>query len=130
MTQPSTDHLTVLGSKVDGSLEASQLETFDAPNVSIVKFETHEFTSLCPVTNQPDLYTVTIIYAPTDKCVESKSLKLYLTKFRNTGIFGEAVAATLADDLFGALAPSYIRVSTVQQVRGGLQMTSEAERHG
>ena len=122
--------LTVLGNKIEGSLTAGQLETFPAPDVSEVRFITKEFTSLCPVTNQPDLYTVEIEYTPTDKCVESKSLKLYLQSFRDKGIFGEAIAAQLADELVLVLSPTHIRVITHQQVRGGLQMTSTAVRHG
>lgn len=119
--------LTVLGNKVEGSLTASQLETFPAPNVHTVNFVTHEFNALCPVTNQPDLYTVEIEYYPNGKCVESKSLKLYLQSFRDKGVFGEAIAAQLADELSEALNAS-VEVITRQQVRGGLQMTSTAFR--
>jgi len=127
MTHPSTDHLTVLGNKVDGALGKDQLETFDAPKgSSAVEFTTHEFTSFCPVTHQPDLYTITITFIPNEKCVESKSLKLYLQSFRDTGIFGEAVATTICDDLYEVLQPQHIKVKAVQQIRGGLQMTAEA----
>lgn len=122
------DNLTVLGNKVDGSLEASQLERFPAPKVSEVEFVTHEVTALCPVTNQPDVYTVKISYVPNEYCVESKTLKLYLMRFRNEGMFGESITARLADDLFDAIAPKALKVETTQQVRGGLQMTSRAVR--
>jgi 7-cyano-7-deazaguanine reductase len=122
------NHLTVLGNTVDGSLEASQLERFPAPNVTEVEFVTHEVTALCPVTNQPDVYTVKISYVPNEFCVESKTLKLYLMRFRNEGMFGEAITARLADDLFGAIAPKSLKVETTQQIRGGLQMTSRATR--
>lgn len=122
--------LTVLGNKVDGSLTKDQLEFFPKPAESLgeVSFETHEFTSLCPVTNQPDLYTIKITYMPKEKCVESKSLKLYLTQWRNAGIFGEAVATTICDDLFEVLDPLAVVVTAIQQIRGGLQMTATAER--
>ena len=124
-----TSHLTALGNKVEGSLEAKDLETFDAPkNVDRVIFTSHEIGALCPVTNQPDLYSVEITYEPNGKCVESKTLKLYLTKFRNVGIFGEAIAGTIADDLFDALKPHFIIVKAAQQIRGGLQMTTVASR--
>jgi 7-cyano-7-deazaguanine reductase len=113
---------------VAGSLEASQLETFDAPVVDVVSFRSEEIGALCPVTNQPDLYTIEITYEPNGKCVESKTLKLYLTRFRNEGIFGEAIAATIADDLFEALKPHRLSVRAIQQVRGGLQMTTVASR--
>lgn len=126
---PSTAHLTALGNKVDGALTAADLETFDAPqDVQRVTFTTHEVTALCPVTNQPDLYTVTIEYVPNKQCVESKTLKLYLMQWRNTGIFGEALTDIICADLAQALTPSFVRVTTVQQIRGGLQMTTVAER--
>lgn len=124
-----TTHLTVLGQKVDGSLEASQLEKFPAPNVSEVSFESHELTALCPVTNQPDVYTIKISYVPNGFCVESKTLKLYLMRFRNEGMFGEAITAKIADDLFEAIAPKALKIETTQQIRGGLQMTSRAIRN-
>lgn len=120
--------LTLLGKAVQGTITAEQLETFPAPHVSTVKFVTHEVTSFCPVTNQPDLYTVEIEYTPFEHCVESKSLKLYLNGFRNDGIFGEALAEKIADDLFAALKPFDLKVTTIQQIRGGLQMTAVAER--
>lgn len=124
----ATDHLTVLGNRVEKALEANELEAFPAPNVQEVKFVTHEVTAFCPVTNQPDLYTVEIIYTPKDVCVESKSLKLYLMSFRDQGIFGEALAGKIADDLFAILNPVELSVETVQQIRGGLRMTSVAKR--
>ena len=124
--------LTVLGNKVDGSLTKDQLESFPNPSFGIVReitFETHEFCSLCPVTNQPDLYTLKITYVPEQKCVESKSLKLYLTQWRNQGIFGEAVATTICNELYEALEPLKVEVIATQQVRGGLQMTTTAVRY-
>lgn len=122
-------NLTVLGNKVDGTLTKEQLEFFPAPeHVDHVKFETHEFTSLCPVTNQPDLYTVIIEYSPNGRCVESKSLKLYLGQWRNKGIFGEAITAQIASDLFEVLDAGWVEVKTIQQARGGLVMTAVASR--
>jgi 7-cyano-7-deazaguanine reductase len=124
--------LTVLGNKVDGSLTKEQLESFPNPSFGILReitFETHEFCSLCPVTNQPDLYTLKITYVPEQKCVESKSLKLYLTQWRNQGIFGEAVATTICNELYEALEPLKVEVIATQQIRGGLQMTTTAVRY-
>jgi len=124
-----TSQLTILGQKVDGSLTKDQLEFFPAPkHVDHVKFETHEFTALCPVTNQPDLYTVIIEYSPNERCVESKSLKLYLMQWRNEGIFGEAITGLIASDLFEVLDADWVEVKTTQQARGGLVMTSIASR--
>lgn len=127
MTELHKD-LTLLGKAVQGTISAEQLETFPAPAVDEVKFVTREVTSFCPVTHQPDIYTVEIDYTPAEKCVESKSLKLYLNSFRDEGIFGESLAAKIADDLFKALEPSDLTVRTIQQPRGGLQMTSTAFR--
>lgn len=124
----AVDHLQALGNTITGALTWKELETFDAPDVDLVEFVTHEVTALCPVTNQPDVYTVKISYSPDGKCVESKTLKLYLMQFRNEGIFGEAITAVIADDLFRALQPKHVEVITTQQIRGGLQMTSRATR--
>jgi len=121
--------LTILGNKVEGWITADKLESFPAPNVGKVKFVTHEVTSFCPVTNQPDLYTVEIEYTPFELCVESKSLKLYLGSFRNEGIFGEGLAAKIADDFFEMIKPCWVEVTTIQQIRGGLRMTAGSERH-
>jgi len=122
-----TKDLTVLGNRVEGSLEADQMETFPAAgNLSRVIFETKELTAFCPVTNQPDLYTATIAYHPNAKVVESKSLKLYLMRYRDVGIFGEDLAQRIMEDLVQLMEPEWLEVTLVQQVRGGLQMTTVA----
>lgn len=126
--KPNTDHLTALGNKTEGSFTKEQIETFDSPVVDVVSFRSDEIGALCPVTMQPDLYSVEITYEPNGKCVESKTLKLYLTQFRNEGIFGESLTAKIADDLFFAIAPKKLSVRTIQQIRGGLQMTTVATR--
>jgi 7-cyano-7-deazaguanine reductase len=92
-----------------------------------VTFTSDEVTSFCPVTEQPDFNTVTIEYHPDELCVESKSLKLYLWTFRDERIFGEGLAHTIAQELYEALRPFYIKVTLVQSIRGGLQMTAVAE---
>ncbi len=107
---------------------SKELETFPAPaQVTRVHFTSDELTSFCPVTEQPDFNTVEIEYGPDKLCVESKSLKLYLWTFREERIFGEGLAATIAEDLFAALKPHYCKVTLQQSVRGGLQMTAVAE---
>jgi len=123
-----TKDLTILGNKVDGSITADQLEKFPAPSVALVSFVTDELCALCPVTNQPDIYTLELTYTPKEFCVESKSLKLYLMSFRNTGMFGEAITAKIADDFYTAIDPKQVSVTTVQQIRGGLRMTSTATK--
>jgi 7-cyano-7-deazaguanine reductase len=107
------------------------LETFAKPaGVIRVAMESDEVTSLCPVTGQPDWGTVIIEYAPSDLCIESKSLKLYLWSFREEGIFCEALADRIAADVFAACQPGWCRVTVVQKPRGGIKITSVAEQGG
>lgn len=107
---------------------SKDLETFPAPaNVTSVVFTSDEVSSFCPVTEQPDYNSVIIEYQPDQLCVESKSLKLYLWTFRDERIFGEGLAHTIAQDLFDKLAPHYCKVTLIQNIRGGLQMTAVAE---
>lgn len=127
MSDP-TKNLTALGGIVRGSLTADDLETFPAPGVQKVIFETTELTAFCPVTSQPDIYRCTITYEPDGRCVESKTLKLYLQSFRDIGIFCETLTATIADDLTRSLTPHSLSVTLVQQVRGGLVTTATANR--
>ena len=79
-----------------------------------------EFTSMCPVTGQPDFATIHISYVPDRLCVEMKSLKLYFLAYRNRGIFYEAVVNKIADDLIGVLKPRQITVRGDFAVRGGM----------
>ena len=85
-----------------------------------------EFTAVCPITSQPDLYVATIEYSPGELCLESKSLKLYLSSFRNEGVFCEALAVKIRDDVANALdLPSdKVRVTLKQKARGGITITA------
>ena len=83
---------------------------------------TDEFTCLCPITHQPDYAAIKIRYMPDKKLVESKSLKLYLTSFRNHGTFHEEVVNTIADDLIKLLEPRYLEVEGNFKVRGGISI--------
>lgn len=124
--------LTLLGQSGVGATK--QLETFPVPvsarqsknkrGVGLVRFVAPEFTSLCPVTNQPDFGTITIEYVPNGFCVESKSLKLYLQTYREEASFWEALAMQIRDDLIEALDPLWIRVTTFQNPRGGISLES------
>ena len=108
---------------------SKQLDTFPAPpNVGTVQFESDELTSFCPVTHQPDFNTVIIEFCPDKLCVESKSLKLYLWSFRNEAKFAEALAGEIAEDVFKALQPHWCKVTLIQGIRGGLQLTVTAEK--
>ena len=106
-----------------------QLDTFPTPaNVGIVKFESDELTSFCPVTHQPDFNRVIIEFAPDALCVESKSLKLYLWSFRDEAKFAEALAGEIAEDIFNALEPHWVKITLIQGIRGGMQLTAVAEK--
>ena len=87
-----------------------------------VKLNCEEFTCVCPVTHQPDFATLKIRYIPDEKLVESKSLKLYLTSFRNVGIFHEEVVNRIADDLIKLLQPRYLEIEGNFRVRGGISI--------
>jgi 7-cyano-7-deazaguanine reductase len=122
-----TEHPTQLGRKsvlTDAQIAAPAtiLDTFPNPRASRdyeIKFVFPEFTSMCPVTGQPDFATITITYVPDERCVEMKSLKLYFMAFRNKGIFYEAVTNQILDDLVGALSPRKMTVVGDFAVRGG-----------
>jgi len=86
-----------------------------------------EFTSVCPMTGQPDFGTLTINYSPADKCVELKSLKLYLQQFRNEGIFYEHATNRIFDDLVAAIRPRRLRLSAAFTARGGITTTVTVE---
>lgn len=100
----------------------SILDTFTSPRPGRpfeVKFVFPEFTSMCPVTGQPDFATIAVTYVPDQRCVEMKSLKLYFLAFRNKGIFYEGVANQILDDLVDALAPQKMTIVADFAVRGG-----------
>lgn len=86
----------------------------------VVGLDCFEFTSLCPMTGQPDYGKIWIDYVPDQLCVESKSLKLYLVSYRNHGAFHEDCVNTIADHLVGKIDPLYIRVFGDFHVRGGI----------
>ncbi len=87
-----------------------------------VHFECPEFTSLCPVTGQPDFAVIHIDYIPAEKMVESKSLKLYLFSFRNHGDFHEDCVNIIMKDLIKLMAPKYIEVTGYFTPRGGISI--------
>jgi 7-cyano-7-deazaguanine reductase len=109
-----------------GSDHYAGLETFANPGVSHVEMTSDELTAICPVTGQPDLYVATIEFWPQALCLESKSLKLYLSGFRNEGHFCEALAVKIRDDVAEALElpPDKVRVTLEQKARGGITITA------
>ena len=92
-----------------------------------IHMEIPEFTCLCPKTGQPDFATLVLDYVPDRRCVELKSLKLYIWSFRNQGAFHEAVTNRILDDLVKALAPRFMRLTARFFVRGGIFTTVVAE---
>ena len=111
-----------------GSEHYAGLETFPNPGVSLVELVSDELVAVCPITGQPDLYVASIEYSPTDRCLESKSLKLYLNGFRNEGAFCEALAVKIRDDVAEALGLSAedVTVTLEQKARGGITITATA----
>ena len=109
-----------------GSEHYAGLETFPNPGVSRVEMTSDELAAICPVTGQPDLYVAVIEYAPKDLCIESKSLKLYLARFRNEGAFCEALTVTIRDDIAEALElpKDRVQVTLTQKARGGITIRS------
>lgn len=102
---------------------SKELETFANPNPGrdyTIAIRIPEFTCLCPKTGQPDFATLYLDYVPERKCVELKSLKLYIWSFRDEGHFHEAVTNRIADDLLAALQPRYLRLRARFYVRGGI----------
>jgi len=109
-----------------GSEHYAGLEAFPNPGVAEVALTSDELTAVCPITGQPDLYETTIEYRPVERCLESKSLKLYLNRFRNEGAFCEALAVRIRDDVAEALElpADRVHVTLRQKARGGISITA------
>ena len=123
-------HLKSGGTEYRYEVDPDLLDAFPNPRPERfyeIRFTTREVTSLCPVTGQPDFYTVSIRYIPNERCLESKSLKLYLFSFRNTGIFVEDMANRILDDLVRACEPRWMRVLCRMNPRGGISLTVKAD---
>jgi 7-cyano-7-deazaguanine reductase len=111
--------------------EASILEVFANQHPAsawVVGLDCYEFTSLCPMTGQPDFGRLHIHYVPAELCVESKSLKLYLGAYRNHGAFHEDCVNRIADDIVSAISPRWLRVFGDFAVRGGIAIRPLALR--
>lgn len=133
MARPTkTAKLTLLGNseaRLPASPKEARLETFLNParRNYRVRFETADFTSLCPVTGQIDFAQVTIEYVPDALCIESKSLKFYLASYRNERAFNEAVTNRILDDFVRACSPREAVVTAEFSARGGIALTVRAE---
>ena len=122
------ENLTLLGSKkteYKTTYDPSVLESFSNQHPQydyFVKFNCPEFTSVCPITGQPDFGNITISYVPDERLVESKSLKLYMFSYRNQGDFHEDVVNRVMKDLIALLDPKYIEVWGRFLPRGGISI--------
>ncbi len=121
------EHLTLLGKETQyaQNYDPTLLETFQnqhAENDYWVQFNCPEFTTLCPITGQPDFAEIKILYIPGERMVESKSLKLYLFSFRNHGDFHEDVVNVIMKDLIRLMDPKYIEVTGLFLPRGGISI--------
>ena len=133
MPRDGIEDLTILksgGTTYPDTPEKAALETFPNKYHSrdyVIEFDCPEFTSMCPVTGQPDFAKIVITYIPDIHCIESKSLKLYLGSFRNTGMFHEEITNRILDDLVAACAPRWARVQGTMNARGGISIEVTAE---
>ena len=113
-----------------GTKAGEILEVFENPRPGrryTIEFTCREFTSLCPLTGQPDFATIVVRYVPREKCVELKSLKHYLRSFRETGAFFEEATNRILDDLVQACSPVEMVVAGQFNVRGGIEHEITAE---
>jgi 7-cyano-7-deazaguanine reductase len=112
------------------SQPSKDLETFDNPMPTrdyTIRIDVPEFTCLCPKTGQPDFATLKLEYVPDQRCVELKSLKLYVWSFREEGAFHEAVTNRILDDLVKVTQPRFMRLTADFNVRGGIYTSVVAE---
>lgn len=129
MSEPS---LTLLGhseNKLPQSPDEAKLETFPNRNEGRnyrITLNCPEFSSICPVTGQPDTAHVEIVYVPDKLCVETKSLKFYLASYRNFPLFNEAIVNRILDDFVSTVAPKQVHVQGEFGARGGIQLTCDA----
>jgi 7-cyano-7-deazaguanine reductase len=117
-----------------GGFPGDVLETFENPHPGrdyTIEIVCPEFTSLCPKTGQPDFGTLTFTYVPGERCVELKSLKLYLQQYRGEGVFYEDATNRILDDLAAVLVPRRMTLVAAFTARGGITTTVTArfERH-
>lgn len=133
MNKRAIKELTLLGhstTRYPDTPDKAKLEAF--PNAYsnrdyMVSFDCPEFTSRCPITDQPDFGHIRIEYVPNKSCLESKALKLYLYSFRNHNTFHEEVVNRILDDIVKAIKPRSIKVTGTFNPRGGIAIRAEAE---
>ncbi|MDR2891473.1 MAG: preQ(1) synthase [Deltaproteobacteria bacterium] len=133
MTTQETQGLSKLGSPTAFKFDSPDIAMLEAfpnrypQNNYVITFEHPEFTSLCPMTGQPDFGVITLRYVPDERCVESKSFKLYMGAFRNHGSFMESLCNKIAEDLTNLLAPRRLTLEGEFNVRGGTGISVRVE---
>ena len=131
MSSEGSDDFSLLGheSKLPASPEEAKLETFTNKSPGrpyTIDLDCPEFSSLCPVTGQPDSAHIHISYIPAELCVETKSLKYYLASFRNLPSFNEEIVNRILDDLVEVIQPTRMEVVGQFSPRGGISLTASA----
>ena len=109
---------------------STHLETFTNPATErdyTIRMNIPEFSCLCPKTGQPDFATLKLEYVPHERCVELKSLKLYIVSFRSRGAFHEAITNEIVEELAAAVAPRFLRLTARFNVRGGIHTSVTVE---
>ena len=130
-TLPANGTLAAMSEPSRTTPSPDSLSTFENPKPDrdyTIDIGIPEFTCLCPMTGQPDFATLRLQYVPDVRCVELKSLKLYIRSYRDVGAFHEAVTNRMLDDLAAMLDPRFIRLTAEFNVRGGIYTTVIAER--
>jgi 7-cyano-7-deazaguanine reductase len=125
MSHPPYSNLTQLGKSVElpSNPDTARLETFENPHPDadyVIRLTAPEFTSICPITGQPDFATIIVDYVPGDRLVESKSFKLFLGSFRNHGAFHEDCTVYIHKRLEEGMRPRYLRIVGLWSARGGI----------
>lgn len=114
--------------KTDGTIDSFE-NAFPEREYEI-EFTAPEFTSVCPMTGQPDFGTIVVSYTPNLRCIELRSFKFYLQSYRNRGIFYENVVNTILDDIVAAIAPRFLVVTGEFSTRGGISARVTATYSG
>lgn len=112
-----------LGTKAD----FEGLDTFESPSIHSVSLVSDEVSAKCPITEQPDWYTVSIQYEPDRVCLETKSLKMYFQALQDVGIFCEDLCEKIFEDVCEALDPLALKVTVTQKSRGGITTSASKE---
>jgi len=113
----------------ESDIRTDFLETFPySGNKQFICYETKEFSCVCPFSGLPDFGILKIEHIPDKTCIELKSYKYYLTSFRNVGIYQEAATNRIFEDLYTVLKPTYLKVTTIYNTRGGIDAVCSIEK--